>query len=118
MLPTPAASILTRRFNFDVAAMISASHNSYEDNGIKFFDAGGDKLDDEAEAQIEARLDDPSRRATIGRVRTLESALDDYLRELRLPFRSISAAARSLLDCANGATYRAAPAIFSGSAPR
>ena len=86
VLPTPAASILTRRFNFDVAAMISASHNPYEDNGIKFFDAGGDKLDDEAEAEIEARLDDAGRRRAIGRVRTLENALDDYLRELRTRF--------------------------------
>jgi phosphoglucosamine mutase len=112
VLPTPAASILTRHFNFDAAAMISASHNSYEDNGIKFFDSAGNKLDDETEARIESRLDDTTGE-TVGRVRTLENALDDYLRELRTTFPLDLSGSKVLLDCANGATYRAAPAIFS-----
>jgi phosphoglucosamine mutase len=112
VLPTAAASILTRHFNFDAAAMISASHNSYEDNGIKFFDSAGNKLDDEAEARIESRLDDTTGE-TIGRVRTLENALDDYLRQLRTAFPLDLSGAKVLLDCAHGATYRAAPAIFS-----
>ena len=88
VLPSPAASILARRLDFDLAAVVSASHNPYGDNGIKFFDRSGTKLDDEAEAAIEARLDDEPA-AESGRVRTLEGALDDYLRELRsrLPAR-------------------------------
>ena len=112
VLPTPAASILTRHFNFDAAAMISASHNSYADNGVKFFDAAGNKLDDEAEARIESRLDEPTGE-TIGRVRPLENALDDYMRELRTSFPIDLSGSKVLLDCAHGATYRAAPAIFS-----
>jgi phosphoglucosamine mutase len=112
VLPTPAASILTRRYSFDVAAVISASHNSYEDNGVKFFDAAGDKLGDEAEARIESRLDETTG-DTVGRVRTLENALDDYMRELRTSFKLDLSGAKVLLDCANGATYRAAPAIFT-----
>ena len=54
VLPTPAAAILVRRLGLDLAAVVSASHNPYRDNGIKFFSAGGTKLDDEAEARIEA----------------------------------------------------------------
>ena len=112
VLPTPAASILVRRLGFDLAAVVSASHNPYRDNGIKFFAAPGTKLDDEAEAAIEARLDDaggaarrPGPRAR-GRPRRLPARAAHGL-----PARPL-AAARSSLDCANGATYRAAPAIF------
>ena len=54
VLPTPAAAILVRKLGFDLAAVVSASHNPYRDNGIKFFSAAGTKLDDEAEARIEA----------------------------------------------------------------
>ena len=111
VLPTPAASILVRRLGLDLAAVVSASHNPYPDNGIKFFSAAGTKLADEAEAAIEARLDDGLPGA-IGRVTPLEGALDDYLRELRTAFRLDLAGLRVALDCANGATYRAAPAIF------
>src|SRR5919106_6372409 len=57
VLPTPAASVLVRRLGLDLAAVVSASHNPYRDNGIKFFGAGGAKLDDDEEARIEARLD-------------------------------------------------------------
>jgi phosphoglucosamine mutase len=111
VLPTPAASILVRRLGLDLAAVVSASHNPYPDNGIKFFSAAGTKLADDAEAAIEARLDDGTPGA-IGRVTPLEGALDDYLRELRTAFRLDLAGLRVALDCANGATYRAAPAIF------
>ena len=57
MLPTPAAAILVSKLGFDLAAVVSASHNPYGDNGIKFFSAAGTKLDDEAEARIEALVD-------------------------------------------------------------
>jgi phosphoglucosamine mutase len=111
VLPTPAASVLARRLSFDLAAVVSASHNPYSDNGIKFFGASGTKIDDELEAQIEARLDD-SREAEVGSVSALEGAFDDYVRELRSAFPLDLGGMRVALDCANGATHRAAPAIF------
>jgi len=111
VLPTPAASVLVRRLGLDLAAVVSASHNPYRDNGIKFFSAAGTKLDDEAEAAIEARLDEEGG-AEVGRVRSLEGGLDDYLRELRGAFALDLSGTRVALDCANGATYRAAPAIY------
>src|ERR671936_1607521 len=60
ILPTPAASILTKRYGFDLAAVISASHNPYQDNGIKFFDGEGRKLPDEAEAALAEHVHAPS----------------------------------------------------------
>jgi phosphoglucosamine mutase len=111
VLPTPAASVLARRLDFDLAAVVSASHNPFGDNGIKFFDGGGTKLDDEAETRIEARLEERGR-VDVGTVRSLEGAFDDYLRELRTAFRLDLSGMRVALDCANGATHRAAPAIF------
>ena len=62
VLPTPAAAILVRRLGLDLAAVVSASHNPYRDNGIKFFGDAGTKLDDEAEARIEACFDERGRR--------------------------------------------------------
>jgi phosphoglucosamine mutase len=127
VLPTPAASILVRRHNLDLAAVVSASHNPFEDNGIKFFSGDGMKLDDEAEARIETGVrslqsnikdvglqDLTPRVGGLGRIRKLEGALEDYLRELRSHFRLDLSGLRVMLDCANGATYRAAPAIFEG----
>jgi phosphoglucosamine mutase len=111
VLPSPAASVLVRRLGFDLAAVVSASHNPYVDNGIKFFDRSGMKLQDEAEAAIESRLDDSPASPT-GRVRELEGAADDYMRELRAAFGIELGGMRVMLDCANGATYRVAPAIF------
>ena len=111
VLPTPAASVLARRLSFDLAGVVSASHNPYADNGIKFFDSRGIKLDDDAEAAIEARLDEPTGER-VGGVRHLEGAFDDYIRELRGAFQLDLSGARIALDCANGATHRAAPAIF------
>ncbi len=120
VLPTPAASILVRRLGLDLAAVISASHNPWRDNGIKFFGADGSKLDDPAEARIEAAVvagiaapgSTPSE-VTVGRVRELEGGLDDYLRELSTKFELDLSGRRVVLDCANGATYRAGPAIFA-----
>jgi phosphoglucosamine mutase len=111
VLPTPGASVLVRRYGFDLAAVVSASHNPYEDNGIKFFGPEGMKVSDEREAEIEHRLDEPS--ARIGRLRELHGAGNDYLRELELRFAGLDLSGRRvLLDCANGATYRVAPEIF------
>ena len=111
VLPTPGASVLVRRYGFDMAAVVSASHNPYEDNGIKFFGPEGMKLDDAQEARIEQALDDSS--GSIGRVRELHGAPGDYLRELELRFRDLDLSGRRiLLDCANGATYSVAPEIF------
>ena len=122
VLPTPAASILVRRFGFDLAAVISASHNPFMDNGIKFFDAAGRKLPDEAEAAIEEDVQAWSERpvlspgtsdnAPAGRVRPISGALEDYMRELESRFQPAIEGKRVLLDCANGATYRAAPLLF------
>jgi phosphoglucosamine mutase len=114
VLPTPAASILVRRHGLDLAAVVSASHNPWRDNGIKFFGPGGVKLDDEIETRIEQRVaqGQPSGEGGTGRVRALEGALDDYLRELTSAFEPNLAGRRILLDCANGAAHRAAPAAF------
>jgi phosphoglucosamine mutase len=111
VLPTPAASVLARRLRFDLAAVVSASHNPFGDNGIKFLNSRGTKLGDEAELAIEARMDEPTRES-VGGVRALEGAFDDYLRELRTAFGLDLTGRRIALDCANGATHRAAPAIF------
>ena len=112
VLPTPAASVLARRLSFDLAGIVSASHNPYADNGIKFFDSRGINLDDAAEAAIEARLEEQTGER-VGGVRPLEGAFDDYIRELRSAFQLDLAGMRIALDCANGATYRAAPVIFA-----
>jgi phosphoglucosamine mutase len=111
VLPTPAASILVRRHGLDLAAVVSASHNPWHDNGIKFFGPDGRKLGDDAEAAIEAAIESASGEGS-GRVRDLEGALDDYLRELTSRFRLDLSGAKVMLDCANGAAYRAAPLAF------
>ena len=114
VLPTPAAPLLVLRHGLQMAAVISASHNPYEDNGIKLFAADGFKLHDDTEHEIEAELDKPLEPPSrIGRVRRLHGALEDYLRELHGRFTELDLSGRRvLLDCANGATYRAAPEIF------
>jgi phosphoglucosamine mutase len=111
VLPTPAASVLSRRLSFDLAAVVSASHNPFADNGIKFFNSRGTKLADEAELEIERLLDEATGER-VGGVRTLEGAFDDYIRELRTAFRLDLSGMKVALDCANGATFRAAPVIF------
>jgi phosphoglucosamine mutase len=114
ILPTPAAPLLLRRHGLHLAAVISASHNPYEDNGIKLFAADGFKLDDDTEHEIEAAMGEPQPAPErIGHVRRLHGALEDYLRELHARFAQLDLTGlRVLLDCANGATYRAAPEIF------
>jgi len=112
VLPTPAAAILVKRLGLDLAAVVSASHNPFHDNGIKFFDGSGVKLADEVEARIEALIDEAPAAEHSGRVRELNGGLDDYLRELQAAFPLDLSGRKVLLDCANGATYRAAPAIF------
>jgi phosphoglucosamine mutase len=120
VLPTPAAPLLIGRYDFDLAVVLSASHNPYEDNGIKFFAADGYKLSDEAEMAIERELDTGDTGATdgagmpaIGRVRELRGAGEDYLRELHARFHELDLDGLDvLLDCANGATYLLAPEIF------
>lgn len=112
VLPTPAAAILVKRLGLDLAAVVSASHNPFHDNGIKFFDSRGVKLADEVEARIEALIDAAPAAERKGHVRELNGGLDDYLRELQSAFRLDLSGRKALLDCANGATYRAAPAIF------
>ena len=114
VLPTPAAPLLVRRHGLDLAAVISASHNPYEDNGIKLFASDGFKLHDDTEHEIEAELENPPPPPPhIGHIRTFEGALEDYLGQLHERFSGLDLSGRRvLLDCANGATYRAAPEIF------
>jgi len=114
VLPTPAASLLIRRHGFDLGVVLSASHNVYTDNGIKFFGADGFKLADDREHEIEAHLDEEGASAAyVGRIRKLHGAREDYIRDLHHRFQSLALNDLDvLLDCANGATYRVAPAIF------
>jgi phosphoglucosamine mutase len=114
VLPTPAAAILVRRLGLDMAAVVSASHNPYRDNGIKFFSAAGTKLPDEVEARIEALMEGDGLPAAEhpGRIEELNGGEDDYVRELATAFRIDLTGRKILLDCANGATYRVAPRMF------
>ncbi len=115
VLPTPAAPVLIARYGFDLVAVVSASHNPFADNGIKFFGGDGLKLADATEAEIESRMT-----ATVddevdhhGSTAELLGAEDDYLRALRERFAGLDlSGTRILLDTANGATYRAAPEIM------
>ncbi|MDQ4047833.1 MAG: phosphoglucosamine mutase [Actinomycetota bacterium] len=115
VLPTPGAALLLRRHGFELAAVVSASHNPYRDNGIKFFGPQGTKISDDQAARIEAVVageEHPPQRP-VGRVRQLHGASGDYLRELELRFRGLDLSGRRvLLDCANGATFQVAPEIF------
>jgi len=113
VLPSPAAAILVRRHGLDLAAVVSASHNPWRDNGIKFFDSTGRKLDDEAELRVEARVEaGPVQSASAGRIRELRGAREDYLRELDRAFDADLSGHRIVIDCGNGATYKVAPEAF------
>ncbi|MEX0922780.1 MAG: phosphoglucosamine mutase [Rhodovibrionaceae bacterium] len=118
-LPTPAIGMLTRSMRADLGVMISASHNPYQDNGIKLFGPDGYKLSDSAEAEIEARMaagPDPDRAApaALGKAKRLDDALGRYIevvksafpKELRLDGLKI------VIDCANGAAYKVAPTVL------
>lgn len=114
VLPTPAASILVRKLGLDLGAVVSASHNPFEDNGIKFFGPDGGKLSDEAESRMESAVGSPETPSpdSIGRVIELEGGLGDYLRELGVAFPLDLSGLKVVLDCANGATFRAGPEAF------
>jgi phosphoglucosamine mutase len=113
VLPTPGVSLLVRRYGLDLGAVVSASHNPFADNGIKFFGPDGMKLSDEEEARVEAVFAEPRQPPAAGRVRELHGAAGDYLRELEIRFQGLDLSGKKvLLDCANGATYRVAPEIF------
>ena len=115
-MPTPAVAMLTRSMRADVGVMISASHNLYEDNGIKLFGPDGFKLNDEIESEIEALIDADlsvklAKSATLGRAKRIDSAHARYVEFAKrtLP-RSISfEGLRIVIDCANGAGYKVAP---------
>jgi phosphoglucosamine mutase len=114
VLPTPGVPLLIGRYGFDLGVVLSASHNPFHDNGIKFFGGDGFKLSDAVELEIERALESPpAAGAAVGRIQPLHGALEDYLRALHERFAGLDLSGRRiLLDCANGATYRAAPEIF------
>jgi phosphoglucosamine mutase len=113
VLPTPGAPLLIGRYGFDLGVVLSASHNPFEDNGIKFFGGDGYKLSDAVELEIEGMLGAVAANTRLGRVRRFHGALEDYLRALHERFADLDLSGRRvLLDCANGSTYEAAPEIF------
>ena len=115
-IPTPAVGMLTRSMRADLGVMISASHNSYEDNGIKLFGPDGFKLSDSVEHAIEALMDsDVSKRlavsADLGRAKRVESVHARYIESAKrtLPRQVTFEGLRVVVDCANGAAYKVAP---------
>ena len=115
VIPTPGVSYLTRHLNADAGVVVSASHNPFEDNGIKFFNAEGEKLSDEAEARVEAWLENPDKLepvtgAAIGTSSRYEGR-DDYA-EFLLQNAPYLDGLRVGLDCANGSSSHLAPEIF------
>ena len=115
-IPTPAVAMLTRSLRADYGVMISASHNPFDDNGIKLFGPDGFKLSDEAEAEIEALIDaDMSTRLAaadqLGRAKRIDGALERYIEAAKrtLPRQMSFEGLRVVVDCANGAGYKAAP---------
>jgi phosphoglucosamine mutase len=113
ILPTPAAALISGHHGFDMAAVVSASHNPFHDNGIKLFGGDGGKLDDATESGVEALIHEPpAPAADPGRIRELSGAEQDYLRALESHFQLDLSGLKVVLDCANGATYRVAGEIF------
>ena len=117
-IPTPAIAFLTKSLGAQIGVVISASHNSFEDNGIKFFSDLGLKLSDEVELEIEALLDkeinrNPSNK--IGKVRRIDDAVDRYVNFCKSTVDSSFNlnSLKIVLDCAHGATYQVAPKVFS-----
>lgn len=116
-VPTPAVAYLTRALRLQAGVVISASHNPYYDNGIKFFSADGSKLPDAVEMEIEARVDQPmgcAESARLGKARRIDDAAGRYVEFCKSTFpneldlREL----RIVLDCANGAAYHIAPSVF------
>ncbi|HUL42606.1 MAG TPA: phosphoglucosamine mutase [Burkholderiales bacterium] len=116
-IPTPAVAYLTRALRLQAGIVISASHNPYEDNGIKFFSASGNKLPDEVEHAIEVALDDPIRTmpsAALGRARRINDAAGRYIEFCKSTFPSELdlRGLRIVVDTAQGATYHIAAHVF------
>ncbi|SDY65022.1 phosphoglucosamine mutase [Amycolatopsis xylanica] len=115
VMPTPAVAYLVGALNADIGVMISASHNPMPDNGIKFFAAGGHKLADDLEDEIEAGLTAPDTRpigAAVGRVSDVEDALDRYIQHLLVATPHTLEGIKVVVDCANGASATAAPEVY------
>jgi phosphoglucosamine mutase len=115
-MPTPAVAMLTRSLRADLGVMISASHNPYADNGIKFFDPDGYKLSDEVEQRIETLMEAPTSDLLapsdrIGRATRIDSAQERYIEFAKrtLPRNIRLNDLRIVIDCANGAGYKVAP---------
>lgn len=116
-MPTPAIAYLTRTFRQAAGAVISASHNPYDDNGVKFFSGEGTKLPDAVEAEIEALLDRPITTvapAELGRAQRIKDASGRYIEfcKATVPFGSSLRGLHLVVDCAHGATYQVAPQVF------
>jgi len=118
-IPTPAVAMLTRSMRADIGVMISASHNPYQDNGIKLFGPDGFKLSDELESKIEALLDDDitmhlAPAEAIGRAKRVDGVHDRYIEFAKhtMPRDITLAGMRVAIDCANGAAYKVAPAAL------
>ena len=116
-LPTPAVAYLTRAQRLSAGVVISASHNPYQDNGIKFFSGAGKKLDDRIERQIEDLLEQPSgcvASAELGKARRLDDATGRYIEFCKstFPGEIDLKGVKLVVDCAHGAAYHAAPEVF------
>ena len=116
-VPTPCVGLMTRSMRADLGVMISASHNPAEDNGIKFFGPDGFKLSDQAEIEIEALIEagvEPAQAANIGRAKRIDDARFRYGERVKssLPRDLRLDGLKVVVDCANGAAYRAAPEIL------
>ena len=118
-LPTPAVAMLTRSLRADLGVMISASHNQFEDNGIKFFGPDGQKLSDECEVQIEALMEKGleeglAKPRKIGRAKRIDDAQARYIEFAKRTFPKQLGldGLRIVVDCANGAAYKVAPAVL------
>lgn len=116
-LPTPAVAYLTRTLRLAAGIVVSASHNPYQDNGIKFFAANGQKLDEQLEQEIEMLLDKPMitlPSCQLGRARRMDSAADRYIEFCKSSFPNYFSlrGLKIVVDCAHGATYHIAPKVF------
>ncbi len=118
-MPTPAVAMLTRSLRCDLGVMISASHNAYHDNGIKLFGPDGYKLSDNMEIAIEELMETPAHRllaasSQLGRAKRVEGEQARYIEFAKrtLPRAMSLAGMRVVLDCANGAAYKVAPAVL------
>ncbi|MBF9035667.1 phosphoglucosamine mutase [Rhodobacterales bacterium HKCCE2091] len=116
-VPTPAVGLLTTSMRADVGVMISASHNPATDNGIKLFGPDGFKLSDDAEARIEALMEgeiEPARAQNIGRAKRIDDGRFRYVERVKstFPHGLTLEGLKVVIDCANGAAYRAAPEVL------